>query len=327
MKILVIRFSSIGDIVLTTPIIRCLKQHTNAEIHFITKKAFEPILKDNPYIDKLITIKSSIKEIKEELKAEQYDEVIDLHKNLRTKALKRHLGVPAHSFDKLNVKKWLLVKFKRDLMPAIHIVDRYFETVKHLGVKSDNQPGDFFIEANNKVDLHQTFGIEGSFVAIAVGAQFATKRLPFEKLVEVIEKINAPIVLTGGPTDEGLANQIIEYFKRPTIYNACGGFNLQQSASIVSQANVLMTNDTGLMHIAACFKTPIVSVWGNTVPQLGMYPYLPQNKELYSIHEVKGLNCRPCSKIGFKECPKGHFNCMMQQNSAEIIGKIQANLK
>lgn len=327
MKILVIRFSSIGDIVLTTPIIRCLKQQTNAEIHFITKKAFEPILKDNPYIDKLITIKSSIKEIKEELKAEQYDEIIDLHKNLRTKALKRYLKTPAHSFDKLNIKKWMLVKFKRDLMPDIHIVDRYFETVKHLGVKSDNQPGDFFIDANNKVDINQTFGIEGSFAAIAIGAQFATKRLPFEKLIEVIEQIKAPIILAGGPTDEELAKQIIDHFKLPTIYNACGGFNLQQSASIVSQASVLLTNDTGLMHIAVCYKTPIVSVWGNTVPQLGMYPYLPQNKELYSIHEVKGLNCRPCSKIGFKECPKGHFNCMMQQNSAEIVEKIQEKLK
>jgi len=220
-----------------------------------------------------------------------------------------------------------LVKFKRDLMPDIHIVDRYFETVKHLGVKSDNQPGDFFIDGNNKVDINQTFGIEGSFAAIAIGAQFATKRLPFEKLIEVIEQIKAPIILAGGPTDEELAKQIIDHFKLPTIYNACGGFNLQQSASIVSQASVLLTNDTGLMHIAVCYKTPIVSVWGNTVPQLGMYPYLPQNKELYSIHEVKGLNCRPCSKIGFKECPKGHFNCMMQQNSAEIVEKIQEKLK
>lgn len=326
MKILVIRFSSIGDVVLTTPIIRCLKQQTNAEIHFITKKAFEPILKDNPYIDKLITIKSSIKEIKEELKTEQYDEIIDLHKNLRTKALKRYLGVPAYSFDKLNIKKWMLVKFKRDLMPDIHIVDRYFETVKHLDVVSDKQPGDLFIEIKNKVDIQQTFGIKDSFVAIAVGAQFATKRLPFEKLVEVIEKISDPIVLAGGPTDEALANQIIKHFNRPSIYNACGNFNLQQSASIVSQSAVLLTNDTGLMHIAACYKTPIVSVWGNTVPQLGMYPYLPQNKELFSIHEVKDLNCRPCSKIGFQKCPKGHFNCMFQQSSVEIVKKIQEKL-
>ena len=220
----------------------------------------------------------------------------------------------------------MLVKFKRDLMPDIHIVDRYFETVKHLDVVSDKQPGDLFIEIKNKVDIQQTFGIKDSFVAIAVGAQFATKRLPFEKLVEVIEKISDPIVLTGGPTDEALANQIIKHFNRPSIYNACGNFNLQQSASIVSQAAVLLTNDTGLMHIAACYKTPIVSVWGNTVPQLGMYPYLPQNKELFSIHEVKDLNCRPCSKIGFQKCPKGHFNCMLQQSSVEIVKKIKEKL-
>jgi ADP-heptose:LPS heptosyltransferase len=111
------------------------------------------------------------------------------------------------------------------------------------------------------------------------------------------------------------------------LKNACGSFTLQQSASIVQQSKVLLTNDTGLMHIASCFEVPVVSVWGNTVPVLGMYPYYPQKRSLFSIHEVTNLNCRPCSKIGFKECPKGHFNCMKLQDSKRIASDVNERLK
>lgn len=322
MKILVIRFSSIGDVVLTTSVVRCLKKQTNAEIHFITKEGFQTILKNNPYIDKLITIKSSIKEVEADLKKEQYDWVIDLHKNIRTLSLKNKLKVPSRSFPKLNKEKWLLVKFKINKMPKVNIVDRYFETVKHLGVFNDNLPNDFFIAQESKVNIPSTFGIKEKFIAIAIGAQFATKRLPLEKLKEVISKINLPIILVGGPTDTELATSIVEGFPAKQILNACGSFSLQESASIVSQASVLLSNDTGLMHIAACFKTPIVSVWGNTVPELGMYPYLPNNSDLFSIHQVENLSCRPCSKIGYKKCPKVHFNCMNLQDSSAIINDI-----
>lgn len=325
MKILVIRFSSIGDVVLTTSVVRCLKKQTNAEVHFITKEGFKSVLKDNPNIDKLITIKSSIKEVEAELKKEKYDWVIDLHKNIRTLSLKQKLKVPSRSFPKLNKEKWLLVKFKMNKMPKVHIVDRYFETVKHLSVVSDGLPGDFYISKESEVDIVSTFDINGKFVAIAIGAQFATKRLPFEKLKEVISKINSAIILVGGPTDTELATSILEAFPSKQIKNACGGFSLQQSASIVSKASVLLTNDTGLMHIAACFKTPIVSTWGNTVPELGMYPYLPNHPELYSIHQVENLSCRPCSKIGYKKCPKGHFNCMNLQDANAI--SIDVNLR
>ena len=326
MKILVIRFSSIGDVVLTTSVLRCLKLQTNAEIHFITKEGFKSVLKDNPYIDKLITIKSSIKEVENDLKQEKYDWVIDLHKNIRTLSLKHKLKVPSRSFPKLNKEKWLFVKFKINKMPKVHIVDRYFETVKHLGVVNDNLPGDFFIATESEVNIQTTFGITQKFVAIAIGAQFATKRLPFAKLKEVISNINSPIILVGGPTDTELATSIMETFPSKQILNACGGFSLQQSASIVSQASVLLTNDTGLMHIAACFKTQIVSVWGNTVPDLGMYPYLPNHNELYSIHQVENLSCRPCSKIGYKKCPKGHFNCMNLQDTISIVRDINLRL-
>ena len=327
MKILVVRFSSIGDVVLTTPIVRCLKQQIpNSTIHFITKKNFVSLIDQNPNIDKVIAIQSSINEVISHLKKEKYDWVIDLHKNVRTLSLKQKLKVPSRSFPKMNIEKWMLVKFKLDRMPKIHIVDRYFETVKHLGVENDFLPCDFYISSDSNVSILNTFGIETSFLAIAIGAQFSTKRLPLNKLEEIISKINSPIVLVGGQMDADLAATLISSFPDKIIKNACGEFTLQKSASIVKQSKVLLTNDTGLMHIASCFAVPIVSVWGNTVPSLGMYPYFPKSPELFSIHEVKNLNCRHCSKIGYKKCPKSHFNCMNLQNSNEIIEDINLRM-
>lgn len=319
MKILVIRFSSIGDVVLTTPIVRCLKQQIpGATIHFITKRKFSTILANNPNIDKLITIQSSINEVITDLKKEKYDWIIDLHKNVRTLSLKQKLKIPSRSFPKMNIEKWMLVKFKIDRMPKLHVVDRYFETVKHLGVTNDLLPCDFYISDNSTVNIEQEFGISSSYITIAIGAQFATKRIPLEKLIEIIKPIDKPIILTGGSMDSEMADKIIEEFPLKNIKSACGNFSLHQSASIVKQSNVILTNDTGMMHIASCFKIPTVSVWGNTVPSLGMYPYFPQKSDLFSMHGVTGLNCRPCSKIGFDKCPKGHFNCMMLQIEMNI---------
>lgn len=321
MKVLVVRFSSIGDIVLTTPVLRGLKEQLkDVKIHYLTKRQFVGILESNPRIDKIYTMDKHIDELIPELKKENYDFVIDLHNNLRTRSLKAKLKRPSESFNKLNWKKWLLVKFKINHLPKIHIVERYFETVSSLGVKNDEKPCEYFISENDEVEVSEKLGVEPKeFVAIAIGAQFKTKKMPKELLVKIISRLKEPAVLLGGEMDADFANEIIDALPNFTIKNACGGFNLSQSASIVKQCKRLITNDTGMMHIASCFDVQIISVWGNTVPDLGMYPYYPNNKDKFSIHEVKGLNCRPCSKIGFQECPKKHFGCMMKQNVEEIV--------
>lgn len=324
MKILIIRFSSIGDVVLTTPVLRCIaEQIPDVEIHFITKKAFQSVLQNNPRISKLITIDKSIDEVLPELKNEKYDLVIDLHKNIRTLSLKRKLGVKSYSFPKLNFQKWLLVNFKKDKMPKVHVVDRYFEAVKEIGVKQDQLKGEYYLLDTDFVNTKEKFELEPkSYVAIAIGAQFATKMLPINKLVEIIQKIEAPIILLGGPTDVERANELMQQLNNNRIHNAVNSFSLNQSASIVSQAKVLLTHDTGLMHIATCFDIPIVSVWGNTVPALGMFPYYPKNQSNYTIHEVQNLSCRPCSKIGYQSCPKKHFNCMNFQDAEKIAKDV-----
>jgi len=322
MKILIVRFSSIGDVVLTTPIVRCVKQQLNAEVHFITKKPFKTVLEGNPYIDKLITIAKSVDEVVDELKAENYDVVIDLHNNVRTLRLKRKLGVKSCAFPKKNIAKFLLTTFKINRMPKVHVVDRYFEAVKSLGVTNDGLPCDFFLAEADMVNLAEYGLVPKGFVAVAMGAQFATKQMPLELMQQVISEVEAPIVLLGGPMDQERASALIDLVKSKNIIDFCGKLSLRQSAYMTKHASVLLTGDTGLMHMATCFETPVVSVWGNTVPDFGMYPYSPKNSGNYNIHEVQGLSCRPCSKIGYQSCPKKHFRCMLNQNAGAILSDL-----
>jgi ADP-heptose:LPS heptosyltransferase len=305
LKILVVRFSSIGDIVLTTPVVRMLKKQLNAQVHYLTKSSYVSLLKNNPYIDSVYQIQNSITEVIADLKKEKYHYVIDLHSNLRTQILKFRLGMPAKSFNKLNIEKFMLTNFKLDKMPKIHIVDRYLETVKHLGVKNDNQGLDFFLSANDKLDISI---FPKNYIVFVIGGQHATKILPNEKIISIIKKVNKPVLLIGGPEDAHRGEDIAKACNK--VVNTCGKYSILHSASLVQQATMVITHDTGMMHIAAAFNKKIYSVWGNTVPEFGMYPYLEseQSKRI----EVKGLNCRPCSKIGYDKCPKGHFKCMQE---------------
>ena len=322
-RFLIIRFSSIGDIVLTTPVVRNLKQQIEgAEIHYITKPQFASILESNPYIDKVHILKKSFKETIHELKYEHFDYIIDLHRNIRTSRVKNKLRIISFSFDKLNWEKWLLVNFKKNKLPNVHIVDRYMDTLKVFDIKNDNKGLDYFIPEQDEVDITSiSEELNKGYVGVVVGAYHNTKKLTKEKLIFICNKIDKPILLLGGP-DNKEEGEEIKHAVGKSIYNACGAYNINQSASLVKQANVILTPDTGLMHIASAFKKKIVSVWGNTVPEFGMYPYMPHPDS--EIMEVQGLSCRPCTKIGFRECPKKHFKCINNLDEDFIAKKIES---
>lgn len=317
-KYLIIRFSSIGDIVLTTPVIRCVKEQTGAEVHYITKRAYENMLVSNPYVDKVHSFDKDFTEILPQLKAEEFDFVIDLHNNLRSVRLKKNLRKPSAAFPKLNKEKFLLTNFKWNIMPDVHVVDRYFEAVKKLGVTSDGKGLDYFIPEMAKVNFSD-YRISDNYIVFSIGAKFATKRLPNSKITAIIQKIDKTVVLLGGPEDVKNAEEITA--KCANTVNLVGKLNLDQSAFVIQQTQTVITHDTGLMHIAAAFQKHIVSIWGNTVPELGMYPYMPENANKFTLHEVE-LKCRPCSKIGYDQCPKKHFRCMVDQDVEEIVEAI-----
>ncbi len=324
MKVLLLRFSSIGDVVLTTPVARCLHQQTGAEVHYLTKQSFSSILTPNPHVQRVFSFQKEVTEVMPALKKEKYDWVIDLHHNLRSRRVKWALGRPARSFHKLNFEKWLLVNLKIDRLPNVHIVQRYLAAVRHLGVQDDGQGLDYFIPAEDEVKVEQLNPLltAGHFVAFVVGAAHATKQLPLEKAIAICQNLPVPVALLGGPGDRDLG-EAIAAGAGPQVVNLCGTLRLHQSASVLRQAARVLSPDTGLMHIAAALRKPIVSVWGNTTPRFGMAPWYPTGLALNTSMEVMGLPCRPCSKIGYAACPQGHFRCMQDQPS----GQIQALLK
>ena len=293
-----------------------------AELHFLTKTAFKGILTSNPYLDKVYHFDKEIDEVLPELKAEQYDWVIDLHHNLRSARLKLALGRPSRAFPKKNLEKWMMVNTGLDWMPQEHIVDRYLRTVRHLGVQSDGAGLDYFIPTDQVVDLQdlQEQGLKLPFVAFVLGATHATKRLPPESMEQFCRLLPCSVVLLGGKAEAALGEQLAQI--GPHIWNLCGTLSLHQSASVVEQAGIVLTHDTGLMHIAAAKHKKIAVVWGNTTPRFGMYPYDPKGLARCENFEIKGLSCRPCSKIGYAVCPKGHFKCMNNQNLNAIARYI-----
>ncbi len=291
------------------------------ELHVLTKPAYQSIYAANPNINKVYELRGRWSELVKLLRREHYDNVIDLHKNWRSFRIRMALLRPSSSFPKLDFQKFLYTKLKIGQLPQVHIVDRYFKAVEHLGVHNDGQGLDFFFNENDELhyeDLPELF--RDGFVAIVIGGQHATKILPDAKVVEVCEALDYPVVLVGGPEDAPRGDRI-KAKVGASVANSCGRLTIGQSASLLRLANVVITNDTGMMHIAAALRKPIVSVWGNTVPEFGMYPYLPEGMAPAQVVEVKGLKCRPCDKLGYAKCPKGHFNCMNQLDANEIAEK------
>ncbi len=310
-KILIIRFSSIGDIVLTTPIIRTVKKKfPQAEIHFLTKKSFVDLISHNPHVSQVIGMDGSIKDTIHLLKNKQYDIVIDLHKNIRSKKVITALRKPTFSFDKLNIQKWLWVNLKWNLMPEKHLVDRYFEGVESLGIKDDGEGLDYFFSENYV--WKNEFSLPEKYIIFAIGGTYSTKRMPFEKMRDLLTNTRQKVILIGGKEDMEVGEKLA---LNDQVTNLCGKLSIMESAYLIKFANSVITHDTGMMHIACALRKKVITIWGNTHPLLGFYPFYPkdvQSDELRFDFQVD-LKCRPCSKLGKKKCPKGHFNCMNLQ--------------
>jgi ADP-heptose:LPS heptosyltransferase len=311
MKVLVIRFSSVGDIVLTSPVVRCLKNQLNADIHFLVKPAFVATVNQNPYINRVHILHDNINESIATLQGENFDLVLDMQKNLKSFRIRKGLNVKSLSFNKLNLHKWLFVNFKINKLPARHLVDRYFDAVADLGIQNDGLGLDYFISQEDELDaLSLIQGIR--YDVLVLGANYFTKRIPLEKCVSIIQQNPRKIVLSGGSDVAEIAAELSSEFPEETL-NFCGKIGLNVSAGIVKHAHRVITGDTGLMHIAAAYQKEVYVVWGNTHPAFGMYPYYgSKSKVQFTSFQVEDLSCRPCSKLGYADCPKGHFKCMME---------------
>lgn len=311
-KILVIRFSSIGDVVLTSPVVRCLK-NKGYEIHYLIKPKFVSVIESSPYIDKIHLFENISQSIRE-LSKEKFDFIIDLQNNYKSRLIRWALNRPNAGFPKLNIQKFLVVLFKyKKLLPNKHIVDRYFEATKQLGIENDLKGLDFFIDENKVSDAVKNF--EQAFVALVAGGSYGTKRIPYLKIKEICNHLShKKIILLGDGLDKSFTKDIEK--ECSNVINLCGQLNLYESTYLIKQSEFVISSDTGLMHIAAAFHKKIYSLWGSTIPEFGMYPYL-SNSESKIIQNNK-LWCRPCSKLGFDNCPLGHFKCMLSLDVTKI---------
>lgn len=307
-KVLIIRFSSIGDIVLTTPVIRSLKVALpDTEIHFLTKTAYGPLLEHNPHLRKIHLLRDSFSATMRQLRSEQFDHVIDLHRNLRSLRVKWALRSSSSTFPKENFAKYRMVR--QQAYPSVqlpHVVTRYGESLRPLGAELDDKG----LELLYPPELDQwaqelTTSLGQAPLAVVLGAKFNTKRWLPEYFVEAINRLKRPVMLLGGSDATAERDLILPQLQVPSL-DAVNQYSLLESTALLNQADEVLAHDTGFMHIAAALGKKVYSLWGNTVPALGMTPYKTDSV----ILENREVNCRPCSKIGFDQCPKGHFDCM-----------------
>lgn len=312
MKILVIRLSSIGDIVMMTPVVRCLKKQLHAEVHFLTKAVFAPLVESNPYIDVVHHYEDIEKDLSI-LKKIAFNFCADLHNNLRSNKLTRQLGLPTKRLSKLTFSKFLKIYVGIDRLPRnTHVAHRALQVIKHLGVHDDSEGMEIFFNKHHQYPLP----FQEAFCTIGIGTAKFTKNIPKTKWLDFIANTTLPIILLGGSADQSLGDELAE--TRTNVINLAGKTSLMQSAWIVGQSRVFIGGDTGLLHIACALNIRTVSIWGATIPEFGVFPYYGSSAIEHVIHEID-LPCRPCSKHGTQSCPKKHMKCMTAQNPTEIV--------
>ena len=325
MKILVVRFSSIGDIVLTTPLLRVLGQNGH-EVHFLTKKNYSQVLEGNPYITKMHFLREDWNLMLDGLRKERFEHIVDLHRNLRSARLKFQLGIKHSTFPKINWQKWLAVHIDEKFLPEVHIVDRYFQALKPLSLIKDKLGLEFYFSKGFSFSSRSFLNRQGmksdSYIVWVLGGAHKTKCYPEDKIADVLQRMTSQVVLVGGPDEKELGQRLAGRFSH--VFNTCGDLSISESAMVVKHSSKVVTNDTGMMHIAAAFQKPIVALWGNTIPAFGMYPYMPGNEARWLSLQVVGLSCRPCSKIGYDQCPKKHFRCMRDIETLQVIEALNS---
>ncbi|MBN1560902.1 lipopolysaccharide heptosyltransferase II [candidate division KSB1 bacterium] len=337
-KILIIRSSSIGDILLATPLLRLLRHRfQTARIDFIIKTQFHDLLRMNPLIDHIYTLDtregiSALIRLRKEAREQGYDLVIDIHNNIRSHYLRR---IPHAHIVKIKKYKWsrfFLVAFGWNFYRAIVPVhQRYIDTVAHLGIVDDGRGLEFYPDPAVQTSMHSRLGEAGfdfdrPTVGVAPGASFATKRWPVENFAQVVKRMVDELkvqILLFGDTSDAQLTQYIARAAEHSVFDLAGKLTLMESACALAYSNVVLTNDTGLMHLATAFKISTVAIFGPTVRELGFFPVGANT----SVIENIGLSCRPCTHTGRKTCPKKHFQCMREIKPDQVFVSVCGALK
>lgn len=332
-KILVIRLSSMGDILLSTPLLRQIKaRYDKSEIDYVVKKRFADLLRFNPYINRLLEfdegdMQNDLGALRKQLKVKRYDAVLDLHNNWRSNYLRLGLNAKyTKQIHKDKLRQICLVYMKKNRYGTITSVPfRYLQVGRDLEIADDGKGLEIYWdhECENEVkDLFRKKNFDGesrSYICIAPGAGFFTKRWPveyFQSLVKMIQQQSGDKVVIMGGTEDRYLHDIFPSGDR--VLNLSGELKLLHSAVILSRAKGLVVNDTGLMHMATAVNTPVVAIFGCTVEELGFFPFRGKS----CVVQVEKLYCRPCSHIGRKKCPENHFRCMREIQPERVCNEL-----
>lgn len=315
-RILAVRFSAIGDLVLTTPLFRAIRtRHPQAHVTVVTRSSFLPLLADNPRINTVIgwDPATPFRELVADLKARSFSHRLDLHGSLRSARLRRALGGRWGGYPKRRLARAILIRTKRNLYrDHRHVAERYFDAARGLDVHPDGGPAELFLRreafaaADHFLAAHG-LGQERTLLAVAPGAAHATKRWPERHWLALMGRLTAraDVVILGGAAEREIAERMAAAGGARAA-SAAGHFDLQGTAALIKRARSLAAGDTGVMHMASAVGTPVVALFGPTVQAFGFTPY----RARATILERLDLTCRPCSKMGGPRCPLGHHRCL-----------------
>lgn len=319
-NILIARLSSIGDIILTTPVIRSLRAaYPRAKISFLVKREFAHLVQYNPELNEVIVFDKSkgIKElfrVRKLIKKKRFDWLVDLHNNLRTNFLKHTVYFDdVTTYRKQTYKRRMLVWFgKNNFDSPKPVFLKYFEAVEKRSLVYDQAGTKVYYPESEREVVKQKLANDGlagkTYVVICPAASYSNKRWLPDRFAEtadkIIERWGLSIIFLGGPADIELCESIIKQMKGPAL-NYAGQLSLLGSTVLLDIAEAAITNDSGLMHLAQSQKTPVIAIFGPTTQEMGFFPL----KDGSTVVQ-ESVNCRPCTTKGMNYCPRKHFKCM-----------------
>jgi len=311
MKVLIIRLSSIGDVILTTPIVRLVHKNLNAEIHYLTNEVNFPIIEDNPYIEDY----HSAEDIRK-LQTTSYDLVIDLQNSIKSRRIKFEGGTTVIRTDKMPIRKWMMLLFRINWLHKTHVVTNHIKPLHELGISDDGNGLEVYVQNQ---DLRSA-GLENleDQIVINVGGSKKTKRIPLSMANSIIRESDHRYIIVGG-------DDVYEEYGTldgENVINLVNQLSLSQTLQVIKGCKLLLTGDTALMHAAAAFNKDQIVIWGSTTDDFGFYPYYGSNNKDKSIQIKQNLSCQPCSKFGKNTCPKGHMRCLKDISAKEVLLSI-----
>lgn len=318
-----------GDVLLTTPLVRALRErHPDARITFVTKASFTSLVVDNPRIAEVIGYDPAapLGLLAARLRAEHFSHRLDLHGSLRTRLLRLMVGGTWYGYPKHRLARTWLIRTKRDrYRDRRPVAERYFDAARDLEVTPSGQPLEFFVrreamEAAQGFLRDRGLGVDRPLIAICPGAQHPTKRWllrHWQHLVTQLTTTGSDVVILGGPAERQLGDDVAAAGVENAA-NAAGVFDFPGSAALLKLSRRAVSGDTGLMHLATAVQTPVVALFGPTVRQFGFYPYGGRATVL-----ERQLPCRPCSAMGGRTCPLGHHRCLVDIRPDEVFEAIR----